>query len=68
MGLGVIANILGLFFIPETARRSPAELDELYEKRIPAWRMRGYVTDIQKTQRERLDRGGATTSAIAAAA
>jgi hypothetical protein len=63
-----MANILGLFFIPETARRSPAELDELYEKRIPAWRMRGHVTDIEKTQRERLDRGGATSNIAAAAA
>jgi len=45
-----MASILAIFIIPETAKRSPAELDELYEKRIPAWKMKGYVTDVQKAQ------------------
>ena len=48
--LGLMASILAIFIIPETAKRSPAELDELYEKRIPAWKMKGYVTDVQKAQ------------------
>jgi hypothetical protein len=48
VGLGGLANALAYAFIPEPAGRSPAELDELYEKHIPAWRMRGYVTDVEK--------------------
>lgn len=60
VGLGGLANILAFFFVPEPARRSPAELDELYEKHIPAWRMRGYVTDVEKeyqTRREARTQG-----------
>jgi hypothetical protein len=47
VGFGGVANVFALFFAPEPARRSPAELDELFEKRIPAWRMKGYVTDVE---------------------
>jgi hypothetical protein len=35
-------------FVPEPSKRNPAELDEMFEKRVPAWRMRKYVTDVQK--------------------
>ena len=35
-------------YVPEPSRRNAAELDELFEKGIPAWRMRKYVTDVQK--------------------
>lgn len=46
-GLGLVASIGAWFLIPETARRSPAELDELYEERVPCWKMRKYVTRVE---------------------
>lgn len=36
--------------LPEVAQRNYAELDEMYEKGVPAWKMKGYVTDVQKSQ------------------
>lgn len=48
VGLGGIVNIIAVFFCPEPARRLPAELDELYERRVPAWRMRKLVTEVEK--------------------
>jgi hypothetical protein len=52
--LGLIVSIGAIWLCPETARRSPAELDELYEHRVPAWKMRKYVTDVQRDQDARL--------------
>lgn len=44
------------FFAPEPSRRNPAELDELYAKGVPAWRMNNYVTDVQISyERPRMD-------------
>ncbi|ORX37529.1 general substrate transporter [Kockovaella imperatae] len=40
------------FFIPETRARSAAEIDELYEKRIPAWRWSKTVTDAELQMRK----------------
>ncbi|RSH90257.1 hypothetical protein EHS25_001591 [Saitozyma podzolica] len=37
-GLGLPFTVLAWFIIPETARRSPAELDELFERKIRPWR------------------------------
>ncbi|WVF67376.1 hypothetical protein IAT40_002131 [Kwoniella sp. CBS 6097] len=48
LGFGTICWILTIFYLPEVASRNPAELDEMYEKGIQPWRMRGYVTDVQK--------------------
>jgi hypothetical protein len=28
--------------------RNTAEMDEMYEKGVPAWRMQKYVTDVQR--------------------
>lgn len=49
LGTGVVACIIGYFFVPETARRNAAELDELFDRGVPAWRMRNFETNAQKT-------------------
>ncbi|KAK8850771.1 hypothetical protein IAR55_004691 [Kwoniella newhampshirensis] len=50
LGTGIVACIMGYLFVPETARRNAAELDELFDRGVPAWRMRSFDTDVQKTQ------------------
>ncbi|KAK5991132.1 General alpha-glucoside permease [Cladobotryum mycophilum] len=37
-GIGVLITIWGFFRIPETQGRTFAELDVLFEKKVPAWR------------------------------
>lgn len=49
-GTGTVLCVLVWMYAPEPSARNPAEMDELYEKGIPAWRMRGYVTDVQMRQ------------------
>ncbi|WWC91994.1 uncharacterized protein L201_006948 [Kwoniella dendrophila CBS 6074] len=53
LGFGSLVWILSIFMLPEVASRNPAELDEMYEKGIKPWRMRNYVTDVQKAQMAR---------------
>ncbi|RSH90011.1 hypothetical protein EHS25_001344 [Saitozyma podzolica] len=36
------------FIMPDTSRRTPAELDEMFEKKVRPWKFRGYVTEAQK--------------------
>lgn len=41
--------VVGSFFlIPDTSRRTPAELDEMFRKKVRPWRFRSYVTDAKK--------------------
>ncbi len=47
---GVITMALAFWYLPETARRNSAELDEMYERGVPAWRMTRYLTKVQKVQ------------------
>jgi SP family sugar:H+ symporter-like MFS transporter len=42
------------FFVPEPSQRNSAELDEMYEKGVPARRMRKYITDVQRMQQHNL--------------
>lgn len=49
-GTGLILCVLVWMYAPEPSARNPAEMDEMYEKGIPAWRMRNYVTDVQMRQ------------------
>jgi len=58
-GLGTPFVIGGYFIIPETARRSPAELDELYETRVRPWRFAKTITQVQIKRAEGLDDGDA---------
>lgn len=46
-GLSVLCWIYLFFFQPETARRSFEEIDELFFKKVPARKFKGYVTDAQ---------------------
>ncbi|KAK8853488.1 hypothetical protein IAR55_004195 [Kwoniella newhampshirensis] len=54
LGFGSLVLVATIFYLPEVARRNPAELDEMYEKGVAPWRMKGYVTDVQKAQNARL--------------
>lgn len=65
-GLGSIACVAAYFLVPETARRNSAELDELYEKKIPCRKMRQYVTDVQREQNTRLGLGGGAAHSVLA--
>lgn len=51
-GGGLVSVIAAIFYLPETARRNPAELDEMYLKHVPAWKMKAFVTDVQREQAE----------------
>ncbi|KAH8810798.1 general substrate transporter [Xylogone sp. PMI_703] len=50
LGTGIIVCVAVYFFVPEPSQRNPAEMDEMYEKGVPAWKMRNYVTDVQTQQ------------------
>jgi hypothetical protein len=45
---GIIVTSIGWFIVPETAQRSPAEIDEMFEKRVNLREFKGYVTDVQR--------------------
>lgn len=46
-GLSVPVTTLLWLYLPETKARSVAEMDELFEKRVPAWRTSKYTTDVE---------------------
>lgn len=48
MGFGVVGTIVAVFIVPETSRRNPAEIDELYHQGVKPWKMAKYTTDVQK--------------------
>lgn len=48
MGTGVVTCVAAWLYVPEPSQRNSAELDEMFEKGVPAWRMRKFVTDVQK--------------------
>lgn len=50
LGTGVFTCVLVYFYVPEPSQRNPAEMDEMYEKGVPARRMRKFVTDVQKRE------------------
>lgn len=45
--LSVPMCILMWLYVPETKGRSAAEIDELFEKGVPAWRWSKTVTDVE---------------------
>ncbi|EEY17267.1 sugar transporter [Verticillium alfalfae VaMs.102] len=51
-GVGAVTCVVVWFFVPEPSRRNNAEMDEMYEKGVPAWKMKDYVTDVQLVQRQ----------------
>ena len=50
--IGSVVVAIGWFIIPETARRTPAEIDEMFEKGVPPRKFRKYVTDVQRDLQE----------------
>ncbi|WRT68753.1 uncharacterized protein IL334_005733 [Kwoniella shivajii] len=52
-GTSIVVLIVAVFYLPETAQRNSAELDEMYEKGVPAWKMKKFVTDVQKAHAAR---------------
>ncbi|KAJ5256738.1 hypothetical protein N7478_012842 [Penicillium angulare] len=46
-GSGTIAVIVAWFILPEVTRRTPAEIDELFEKKVNLRKFKGYVTEVQ---------------------
>jgi SP family general alpha glucoside:H+ symporter-like MFS transporter len=59
-GLSFFLVVATWFIIPETAKRSPAELDEMFEAKVKPWRFRKYVTEVQRSRKPELStRGGA---------
>ncbi|EMD92125.1 hypothetical protein COCC4DRAFT_144791 [Bipolaris maydis ATCC 48331] len=51
-GSNFILAIFTFFFIPETRGRSLEQLDEMFNKRLPAWKFRGYITDLQQADQD----------------
>ncbi|KAJ3549491.1 hypothetical protein NM208_g479 [Fusarium decemcellulare] len=51
-GTGLVVVVLVWLYVPEPSARNSAELDEMYAKGVPAWRMRKFVTDVQKQQQQ----------------
>ncbi|RSL54637.1 hypothetical protein CEP54_009797 [Fusarium duplospermum] len=47
-GGNLVLAVFTFFFIPETRGRSLEQLDELFEKKLAAWKFQSYVTDLQQ--------------------
>ncbi|KAH8585378.1 general substrate transporter [Bisporella sp. PMI_857] len=44
-----LCTLVGLaYYLPDCSQRNAAEIDEMYEKHVPAWRMHKYVTSVQQ--------------------
>ncbi|KAF6818682.1 MFS alpha-glucoside [Colletotrichum plurivorum] len=48
VGTGSVVYVLVWFLVPETKGRSFAELDELFDRRIPAWKFAETKTSVQE--------------------
>lgn len=57
-GLSVVCLVYLWVYQPETAGRSYEELDEMFIKKVPARRFRGYVTDAQALGEAVREKGG----------
>lgn len=47
LGTGIFVTAVVWFYTPEPMCRNAAEMDEMYEKGVPAWKMKKYVTEVQ---------------------
>ncbi|KAJ5362160.1 hypothetical protein N7541_003004 [Penicillium brevicompactum] len=54
-GTGTIAVIVAWLILPEVARRTPAEIDEMFEKKVNLRKFKGYVTEVQLRSNEQYD-------------
>jgi MFS family permease len=48
---GIIVTAIGWFIVPETARRTPAEIDEMFEAGVNLRKFKGYVTEVEMSAR-----------------
>lgn len=59
-GTGTIVVVIAWFILPELAQRTPAEIDEMFAKKVSPRKFKGYVTDVQRNfdqqEREHVDR------------
>ncbi|KAF2166608.1 hypothetical protein M409DRAFT_36703 [Zasmidium cellare ATCC 36951] len=46
-GTGAVAVVIAWFIMPEVARRTPAEIDEMFENKVNLRKFNKYVTDVQ---------------------
>jgi len=46
-GTGSVSVVIAWFLLPEVARRTPAEIDEMFEKKVGLRKFKNYVTDVQ---------------------
>ncbi|KAJ6089811.1 hypothetical protein N7467_005027 [Penicillium canescens] len=51
-GTGTLAVIIAWFILPEVTRRTPAEIDEMFEKKVNLRKFKGYVTDVEMRSNE----------------
>jgi SP family general alpha glucoside:H+ symporter-like MFS transporter len=63
-GISTPFVVASFFIIPDTSRRTPAELDEMFRKKVRPWRFRSYVTDAQKALDAERERTGETDPAL----
>nr|XP_031857210.1 uncharacterized protein CI109_007374 [Kwoniella shandongensis]KAA5524282.1 hypothetical protein CI109_007374 [Kwoniella shandongensis] len=62
-GISAPMCIASFFIMPDISKRTPAELDEMFEKKIKPWRFRSYVTDAQRALQAEKERTGQTDAA-----
>jgi len=46
-GTGFVTVVIAWFILPEVARRTPAEIDEMFEKKVNLRKFDKFVTDVQ---------------------
>jgi len=46
--LGIPGTVLAFFIMPETMRRSPAEIHEMFVDQVPLRKWRGYKTQVER--------------------
>ncbi|KAH7176812.1 general substrate transporter [Dactylonectria macrodidyma] len=62
-GTGSVAVIIAWFILPEVARRTPGEIDEMFEMKVGLRHFKGYVTEVQiRADDEYRDQNQTTTA------
>ncbi|KAE8372412.1 general substrate transporter [Aspergillus bertholletiae] len=51
-GTGSVAVIIAWFILPEVTRRTPAEIDEMFEKKVNLRKFKNHVTEVQTNASE----------------
>lgn len=46
-GTGAVVVVIAWFILPEVARRTPAEIDEMFEKKVNLRKFDKYITEVQ---------------------